>query len=136
LHDVVILGKPPHVALLYLDANVARRATPSKQCIINNRNYLRVVEMSVNSLWQLAQFKLYTECMRADHKLLLVVGHANLLHSLSNLEEEQAQRFERELAASNAKVEKAKGAHAEQLYTMSEKLRSSGAWPFAVLVLT
>jgi hypothetical protein len=103
---------------------------------LTTETILRLVEMSVNSLFQLAQFKLYTECMRADHKLLLVVGHANLLYSLSNSGEEQTQRFETELAASNAKVEKAKGAHAEQLYTMSEKLRSSGAWLFAVLVLT
>jgi hypothetical protein len=80
--------------------------------------------MSVNNLWQLAQFKLDTECMRADHNLLYVVGHANLLHSLADLGDEQTQRFERELAASNAK-DKAWGANSEQLYTMSEKLRSS-----------
>jgi hypothetical protein len=61
--------------------------------------------------------------MRADRNLLFVVGHANLLHSLANLGDEQTQRFEREHAASNAKVE-ARGAHSEQLYSMSEKFRS------------
>jgi hypothetical protein len=82
--------------------------------------------MSVNNLWQLAQLKLDTECMRADHNLLHVVGHANLLHSLADLGDEQTQRFEGELAVSNAKNE-ACSANSEQLYTMSEKLCSSRA---------
>jgi hypothetical protein len=78
-----------------LDFNLSRRAAPSK-----------------HSLWQLAQFQLNTECMRADHNLLLVVGHANLLHFLADLGDEQTQRFEKELAASNE-------------YVTSDKLLSS-----------
>jgi hypothetical protein len=91
--------------------------------------------MSVNGLRQLAQFKLAMECMQADHNLLFVVGHANLLHSLANLGDDQIQRLERELTSSKAKVE-IRGAHSEQLYTMSEKLHSSSAWPSPVLILT
>jgi len=94
-----------------------------------------LAEMSVNGLQQLVQFKLAMECMRADHNLLFVVGHANLLHSLANLGDDQIQRLERELASSKAKVE-VQGAHPELLYTMSKKLRSSSARPSPVLILT
>jgi hypothetical protein len=87
--------------------------------------------MSVNGLWQLAQFKLAMECMRADHNLLFVVGHANLLHSLADLGDDQIQRLERELASSKTKVE-VQGAHSEELYTMSEKLCSRSARPSPV----
>jgi hypothetical protein len=92
-------------------------------------------EMSINGLRQLAQFKLAMECMQADHNLLFVVGHVNLLHSLADLGDDQVQRFERELASSKAKVE-VQGARSEQLYTTSEKLCSSSPRPSPVLILT
>jgi hypothetical protein len=57
--------------------------------------------------------------MRADHNLLHVVGHANLLHSLAGLADEQQQCFEKELAASNAAKVEAWCLHSEQLCTMS-----------------
>jgi hypothetical protein len=59
-----------------LDFILLRRAAPSKHI-----------------LWQLAQLQLNMERMRADHNLLLVVGHANLLHFLADLGDEQTQRF-------------------------------------------
>ena len=56
--------------------------------------------MSVISIYQLAQAKLSIECVRADHNLLLIVGHANLLSSLfTRLTDlgDDTQRFDEEL---------------------------------------
>jgi septal ring factor EnvC (AmiA/AmiB activator) len=94
-----------------------------------------LAEMSVNGFRQLVQFKLAMECMRAEHNLLFVVGHANLLRSLADLGDDQIKRLERELASSKEKVE-VQGAHSEQLYTMSKKLGSDSAWTSHQLILT
>jgi hypothetical protein len=92
--------------------------------------------MSLDRLWQLAQSKLAAECLRADHKLLLVLHHASLLHNLNNyyLGNETMQP-RRELATSKVKVG-GRDASSNQLNTMSEKLRSSCARSYAVLQLT
>lgn len=82
-----------------------------------------MLQLLPNTAWQLAQFQLNMERMRADHNLLLVVGHANLLHFLADLGDEQTQRFEKELTAANVKVE-AWAPHPEQLYVTIDKLLS------------
>jgi hypothetical protein len=94
-----------------------------------------LAEMSVNGLQQLVQLKLAVECMRADHGLLFVVGHANLLRSLADLGDDQIQRLERELASSKAMVE-VQGAQFKQLYIMSKKLRFSSDRATRLLILT
>jgi hypothetical protein len=81
--------------------------------------------MSISNIWQLAQAKLASECMRDDHNLLLVVGHANLLYSLTTSEHEQRQRFEKEFAVSNGASSRAWRAQPKQLHKLSEKLCSS-----------
>lgn len=90
--------------------------------------------MSINSIWQLAQFKFATECTKGDPNLLLVVGHANLLYSLAASEHEQTRRFEEEFGTGNgADIE----ACSDKLHTMSEMLCSSPALSCqAVLMLT
>ena len=60
--------------------------------------------MRIVSIYELAQIKLSTECIQADHNLLLVVGHANLLGSLlvhlGDLDsEDETQRFYEELTS-------------------------------------
>ena len=58
--------------------------------------------MRIISIYELAQIKLSSECVQADHNLLLVVGHTNLLDSLRlhlgylDLEDD-IQRFDEEL---------------------------------------
>jgi hypothetical protein len=81
--------------------------------------------MSISNIWQLAQAKLASECMREDHNLLLVVGHANLLYSLTASEHEQRQRFEKEFPASNGARSRVWRAQPKQLHKLSEKLCSS-----------
>jgi len=93
----------------------------------------RQSDMSINSIWQLAQVKLATECMREDHNLLRVVGHANLLYSLA-ASEEQTQRFEEEFGASNTAKFGHWRAQFKQLYTLSERLCSNLA-PSCVAVM-
>jgi hypothetical protein len=55
-------------------------------------------------IYELAQIKLSTECVQADHNLLLIVGHTNLLDSLlihlGDLDsEDETQRFHEELTS-------------------------------------
>jgi hypothetical protein len=104
---------------------------------IDSEHSRRLPDMSINTIWQLAQFKLATECMRDDHNLLLVVGHANLLYSLAASEHEQTRRFEEEFGATNAADVEACQTRCEQLYSMSEKPCSRLALPCpARLMLT
>lgn len=86
---------------------------------------LRLSDMNISNIWHLAQSKLASECMREDHNLLLVVGHANLLYSLTASEHEQRQRFEKEFPASNGTSSRAWRAQPKQLHKLSEKLYSS-----------
>ena len=90
--------------------------------------------MSINGIWQLAQFKLATECMRGDHNLRLVVGHVNLLNSLASSEDEQTQRFEEEFGAFNIAKFGPWRAQFNQQYTLSEKLCSNLAPSFAAAI--
>jgi hypothetical protein len=76
--------------------------------------------MSINGILRLAQFKLATECMQEDPNLLLVVGHANLLHSLAASEQEQRQRFQEEFCSLSAAEFRSWHAQSKRLYTMSE----------------
>jgi len=60
--------------------------------------------MRVVGIYELAQIKLSIECVQADHKLLLIVGHTNLLSSLliqlGDLDlEDETQRFDEELTS-------------------------------------
>lgn len=60
--------------------------------------------MRIVSIYKLAQTKLSTEFDQADHNLLLIVGHTNLLSflliHLEDLDSEDvAQRFDEELTA-------------------------------------
>jgi hypothetical protein len=60
--------------------------------------------MKIVSIYGLAQTKLSTEFVQADHNLLLIVGHTNLLSSLlihlGDLDsEDETQRFDEELTA-------------------------------------
>jgi hypothetical protein len=61
---------------------------------------LDIRRMRIISIYQIARTKLSTECGRANHKLLLVVGHANLLDSLrirlTDLDN-KTQKFDEEL---------------------------------------
>ena len=77
--------------------------------------------MSIDDIWRLAQCKLESECMKHDYKLLVVVGHANLLFSLAASTHEQKQRFEREFPASDITSAEAECVQSGALYTMSEK---------------
>jgi hypothetical protein len=83
--------------------------------------------MSITSIRQLAQTKLSAECLQADHNLLLIVGHANLLQSLAirptDSEDQKIQEFDKKLAASNIKADKL-DTHSRQAYTISKKLYS------------
>jgi hypothetical protein len=58
--------------------------------------------MRIFGIYELAHIKLSAECVQADHNLLFVVGHTNLLSSLLiNLgdldSEDETQRFDEEL---------------------------------------
>lgn len=60
--------------------------------------------MKISGIYELAQIKLSIECVQADHNLLLVVGHTNLLDSLlihlGDLDlEDKTQRFDEELTS-------------------------------------
>jgi hypothetical protein len=88
-------------------------------------NSPRLPDMSINSIWRLAEFKLATECMREDHNLRFVVGHANLLYSLALSEQEQTQRFEEEFGSSNTAKFGSWSAQSKHLYAMSERLCSN-----------
>jgi hypothetical protein len=82
--------------------------------------------MNLERLWQLAQFKLTAECLRADHNLLFVIHHARLLDSLNNhfLGHETIQTSGKELATSKVKAG-GRDTSSIQPHTMSEKQRSS-----------
>jgi hypothetical protein len=60
--------------------------------------------MRILDIYELAQTKLSSKCVQADHNLLLVVGHTNLLGSLrihlGDLDiEDEMQRFDEELTS-------------------------------------
>jgi len=80
--------------------------------------------MNITSIRQLAQTKLSAECLQADHNLLLIVGHANLLQSLAirltNSEDNKIQEFDKELAASNMKADRW-DTHSTQVYVIGKK---------------
>lgn len=82
---------------------------------------------SITSIHQLAQTKLSAEYLQADHNLLRLVGHINLLQSLAicltDLEDQRIQELDKELAASKIKAERL-DTHPRPAYTISKILNS------------
>jgi nitrate reductase gamma subunit len=80
--------------------------------------------MNIASIYRLAQAKLSTESSRADHNLLLLVGHLNLLGAIhihfDISEYEEMQRLDTELTALKAKAD-GRDAQSTPLCTASKK---------------